>query len=200
MAENATPVRSILFVEPDVQLQALHKQTFAGYQTTFAVNASEAIQQIDKRAFSAYVLECSLPDSSVAALFRTIRRADPNAPVVLCSAAAAQPEKAFRAGASAYFVKPVDARLLRYRIDALTSAADRAGAIAIAAEQRAIEEELERRAAWASETANAARAMAAASMARTLRARALNAFLAARGTRAQFEAWWPELSGRSRDE
>jgi DNA-binding response OmpR family regulator len=200
MIENAAQVRSILIVEPDVQLQAVHKQTFTDYQITFAANASEGSQEINKRAFSAYILEYSLPDASGAALCRKIRGVDPNAPVVICSTAADQPEKAFRDGASAYFVKPVDARLLRYRIDALTNAADSAGAIAIVAEQRAIEEELERRASWASETANAARAVAAASMARTLRAKALNAFLAARGTRAQFEAWWPQLFGRSRDE
>ena len=65
-------------------------------------------------------------------------------------------------------------------------------------EERAIQQELERRLRNTVARVEAAKELARASLERTARTKAYKAFIAAHGTRVHFESWWPNMFGSAR--
>ena len=107
--------RSILFVGSDRETRDLVSEALAEHQLTFAQTAFDGLRVLNAQPFHGYVLDYWLPDWSGAGLCREIRKIDPHAPVVFCSAAAQDTyrARAIRAGANAYLCKPIDPEELR---------------------------------------------------------------------------------------
>jgi DNA-binding response OmpR family regulator len=187
--------KSVLCVDEDVETRALLKLALPDFELVFASNAFEAIRAINSRAFDGYVLDYWLPDWAGPALCRDIRKLDPYAPVVFCTGAARDQDRAraLRAGANAYLVKPVDPCDLRARLRGLLSLADAESLHAKIAEEEAIQDELQRRVAHLRERAQAANRLSAQSFERIARIKAYKAFMEGRGTRAHFDRWWPQV-------
>lgn len=185
----------MLCVDNDPESRVALATALAEHQVAFVSNAFEALSRLNTRGFHGYVLDYWLPDLSGPSLCLEIRKLDPHAPVVFCTSAA-RPEyraRAIRAGASGYLTKPVDPSALKEKLRRCLSMADVESVRARIEEQRAIQEELERRVAQVRERSASAAALAAQSLERTARTRAFKAFIEARGTRAHFERWWPQV-------
>ena len=199
MTELTINRRTILCVDSDVSAGETLKDALPQYELVFARTGFDAMRAVNMRAFDAYLLEYWLLDWAGAALCREIRKIDPHGPVVFCTAAVRDTEKtrALRAGANAYLTKPIDVEALRLRLGSLMSVADVESLNARVAEERAIQDELKRRFQHAQERAEAAKELVAASIERTARAKALKAFIDARGSRAYFDKWWPQLFSNS---
>jgi DNA-binding response OmpR family regulator len=187
--------RSLLCVENDPETRALLAEMLSEYRIVFARNAFEALKEVNAGAFDAYLLDYWLPDWSGPQLCREIRKLDPHAPIVFCTAAARDEDRArgLNAGANAYLAKPVDPKELRSKVRAFVTLADLESLHAKIAEERAIQDELERRAAHLRERAAAAQRLSAAAFERIARVKAYKAFLEGRGTRAHFDRWWPQV-------
>jgi DNA-binding response OmpR family regulator len=171
------------------------QEVLGGFRLTFAPTGFEALRQIYKHSFDAFVLDYWLPDLAGTSLCREIRKVDPHAPIVFCSTARREQEqlRALRAGASAYLCKPCGPDALNSRLRAFLTASDLKSLHARVAEEAAVQDELERRRADTLERGAAASALAAASIERTARARAYRAYIAAQGSRARFDGWWPNV-------
>jgi CheY-like chemotaxis protein len=193
----AGSVRSILCVEPDAVERELLAKTLPGHRLTFVATAYDAIREINSHVFDIFVLEFWLPDWTGVQLCRQIRASDPRVPVVFCTNAnrEADRQRAMRAGASAFFEKPVDPSLLRVCVNSLLERATVDSLVARVQEERAIQEELERRAAELERRAANAQCAAAAAIERTAKLRASKAFIGSGGTRANFDRWWPQVFG-----
>lgn len=195
MSEHALPRRTVLVVDDDPEFCNLLQDVLSDHTLVFAKNAFEAIRYINGSTFHAYILDYWLPDWSGSALCREIRKSDPNAPIVFCTAAARDQDKAraLRAGANAYLCKPLDPKTLRAKLGAFISLAELESLRAKVDEERAVQDELERRLQHAIQQTERAKALAASSIERTARNKAYKAFINARGTRAHFESWWPQV-------
>jgi DNA-binding response OmpR family regulator len=193
--------RTVLCVDSDPQCRAELAEALTNYQLVFAPTAFEALRQINIHGFHGYVLDYWLPDLAGPTLCREIRKLDPHGPIVFCTAAERPDDRAraFRAGAQAYLLKPIDAAKLKAELRSYLSAADMQSLRAKVDEERAIHEELERRLNYARERSATAASLAAESFERTARIRAMRAFVEARGTRAHFEHWWPQVFQSTRD-
>jgi two-component system sensor histidine kinase HydH len=187
--------KSMLCVDHDAESRLFLTDALVEYELVFAANAFEAITEINRRGFDGYVLDYWLPDWAGPALCREIRKLDPHAPIVFCTAAAKDENRgrALRAGANAYLLKPLAPNELRNKLAGLLSLADRESLDAKAAEEEAICDELDRRAAHARERVAIATRVAARSFERTARIKAYKAFLEKHGTRAHFDRWWPQV-------
>ena len=64
-----------------------------------AVNAFEALREINRRVFHAYVLEYWLPDWSAVQICRHIRKSDPRVPVIIYGGAERDEDRARAFGA-----------------------------------------------------------------------------------------------------
>jgi DNA-binding response OmpR family regulator len=196
MMDTATiGVRSILCVEDEPESRALLEQSLADHHLVFVSTAREAVTRVNAGAFHGYVLDYWLPDWSGPALCREIRKIDPHGPVVFCTAAARESDRsrALRAGASAYLCKPIEADVIRAKLRAFLTMAELESLRAKVDEEHAVQCELERRLAGVAAQAERGRQLLASSIERTARAKALKAFIDAHGTRAHFEAWWPQV-------
>jgi DNA-binding response OmpR family regulator len=187
--------QSVLCVGNDRETQAMLRDVLSDYEVVFAENAFEALRNVNSGSFHGYVLDSWLPDWSGPALCRELRKIDPHGPIIFCSAAVGDNDKAraLRAGANAYLCKPVDADVLRAKLHAFFTLAETGSLQAKIEEQRVIQEELERRLANVSAQLATANALIAASIERTARSRAYKAFIEANGTRAHFYSWWPQV-------
>ena len=165
------------------------------YDVAFTYDGFEALRLFHSRPFHAYILASRLPDWSGVAVCREIRKTDPHSPIVFCSGAARAQDKelAMRAGASVYLAKPIEPTLLRSKLNALLGLAARESLQAQLAEQRAVQDELERRLSHVQSTLRHAHEYLQASIERSARTRAFKAFIAERGTPAHFDAWWPNV-------
>ncbi len=192
--------RRILCVDDDTESRAVLEGILAENTLVFAPTAFDAVRLTNAGGFHGYVLDYWLPDWSGASLCRAIRKVDPNAPIVFCSAAVRELDraKALRAGANAYLCKPLDPEELRAKLGAFLSLAEMESLRAKVEEERAIQLELERRVSGAISRTNGARDLAATSIERTARAKAYKAFIEAHGCRAHFESWWPQVFGSAR--
>jgi DNA-binding response OmpR family regulator len=152
--------------------------------------------------FHGYVLDYWLPDWWGPALCREIRKLDPHGPIVFCTAAVrdSDRQRALRAGANAYLRKPVKAEELRSTLRGCLTVAEMESLRAKVEEERAVQNELERRLHQAHSRMETAKELVASSIERTARAKAYKAFIEARGTRAHFENWWPHVFQRARAE
>jgi DNA-binding response OmpR family regulator len=187
--------KSVLCVDEDTETRALLKLAMPDFEVIFVSNAFEAIRAINSRAFDGYVLDYWLPDWAGPALCRDIRKLDPHAPIVFCTSAARDQDRAraLRAGANAYLVKPIDPQEFRARLRGLISLADAESLHAKIAEEEAIQDELQRRVVHLRQRVEAADRLSAQSFERIARIKAYKAFMDSRGTRAHFERWWPQV-------
>ena len=195
MSDLSLPRRKVLVVEDDPEARTLLQDVLCDYTLVFAPNAFEAIRHVNGGAFHAYILDYWLPDWSGPSLCREIRKSDPHAPIIFCSGAAREQDqaRAMRAGASAYLAKPIDPKALRAKLGAFLSLAEIESLRAKVEAERAVQDELERRLDHALAVTEHAKGLADASVERTARNKAYRAFMDARGTRAHFESWWPQV-------
>ena len=195
MTERAIGRRSILCVDDDPETYALLTHVLSDHEIVFAPNAFEALRNVNSRGFHGYLLDYWLPDWSGPSLCREIRKIDPHGPIVFCTTAARDNDRAraMRAGANAYLCKPIDADLLRSKLRTFLTLSEIESMQAKIEEQRAVQEELQRRLSNVRAHMETAQALMDASIERTARARAYKAFIDARGTRAHFEGWWPQV-------
>ena len=195
MPEVAIGVRTILCVEDDAESRGVLANVLSDHKLVFAINAFEALRHVNAGSHHGYVLDYWLPDWSGPALCREIRKVDPHGPVVFCTAAARDSDRnrALRAGANAYLTKPIDPDALRAKLRAFLTLAEVESLRAKVDEEHAVQEELQRRLGNVIGQINYARELVATSIERTARTRAYKAFIEARGTRAHFESWWPQV-------
>jgi len=192
--------RAILVIDADSESHALMSELLAGHALTFSSSAYEAIRALNARAFHAYILDYWLPDWSGVLLCKSIRDMDPNVPILFCSRSARDEDRkrGLRAGANAYLSKPIDAEHLRRELRVHLEVSELASLRAKIEEENAVQHELERRLERARSSTKRAEALAAASVERTARTKAYKAFIDARGSRAYFESWWPNVFGSVR--
>ena len=188
--------RSGLYVLPQGNCKRTLEDAFAGDRVVFAHTAYDALRNLHAGVFDYYVLEYWLPDLAGVGLCREIRKVDPYAPIIFCSATDRDDarRRALNAGANAYVCLPVEAKVLRERAHLLISRADADSLLARREEELAIAAELERRSKAASSRAEQAMALARQAVERAARAKAYKAFMESRGTRANFDRWWPQVS------
>ena len=104
--------RRVLCIDSDLDT-GLMMQTFLGLEG-FDVRTAESLSEGLNRARNGhsdlYLMDFEFPDGTGAELCQQIRAFDPATPVIFCSGSAypSQREQAMRAGAYAYFVKPLD--------------------------------------------------------------------------------------------
>jgi two-component system response regulator MprA len=197
MTQSTDQCVSILCVEPDAQARAAVEEALTGYHLVFAVNGYEALRVIDSRLFHAYVLEFWLPGWPGLQACRDIRRSDPRVPIVFCTSADRDEDRAraLEAGASDYLHKPVDPSQLRRKLRVLLELAELHSKRAERDERLAIDDALRERAAEAMARTGLARLAAARAIESTAKTKALSQYLKAGGTLAHFEAaWGPSFS------
>jgi DNA-binding response OmpR family regulator len=192
--------RRILCVDDDTESTEVLREILCDYTLTCAATAFEAIRAINTRFFHAYILDYWLPDWTGVQLSRAIRETDPHGPIIFCTAAARDEDRkrALRSGANAYFCKPIDPERLRRQLRVHIELSELESLRAKTEEELAVTDELKRRLSNALSRAEAARHLATEAMERTVRTKAYRAFVEARGTRAHFESWWPNVFGSAR--
>ena len=104
--------RCVLCIDSDLDT-GLMMQTFLGlegFEVRTAVSLSEGLNRARNEHSDLYLMDFEFPDGTGAELCQQIRAFDPATPVIFCSGSAypSQREQAMRAGAYAYFVKPLD--------------------------------------------------------------------------------------------
>jgi two-component system chemotaxis response regulator CheY len=192
---DATPGQPLtaLCIDGDRKMHEIYKRALAGYNVCFASGAYEALRSINSRASDIYLLDYWLLDWSGCSLCRAIRKADPHVPICFCTSASRpqDEQRARRAGASAYVLKPTDAELLKGVVSALMQAAARRNRLAYeAADQMLSEELLRRRSSWPD---GVPPEQALESIKRSSCNKVREAFIAAGGTLAHFDRQWKEL-------
>ncbi|HEY7545316.1 MAG TPA: response regulator, partial [Blastocatellia bacterium] len=181
--------KSILFVDDDVDMVDLFKVFFSGYKVSCVYTVAEALGLAKVRWFDLYVLDNWMADGNGIELCGKIREFDPTTPIIFISAAGYEQDKqkALKAGAQAYFVKPVDLDDVKRTIDSLDREAEAKSLQARIEELKVIREELLSR----RQEINARRTEAMKKKdqvaERLLKAKARIAFIEAGGTRANFE-------------
>lgn len=192
--------KTVLCVTGDGPSAEVYGRVLSQYQVVIAPTGYDGLRETNARAFDAYVLDYWFPDWNGVGLCRTIRALDPYGPILFCSTAPSEKERARarRAGASDYLPKPIDPMALRLKLGSLLGDADRESLQAKIEEERAIQDELERQLQATQQRVMAANKLRASSIERMARAKALRAFFDAGGTRAHFERWWPQVFGSVR--
>ena len=184
---------SVLCIGQDPATCEVMQHVLAGHDLVFASNANEALRRLNSRPFDLYVLEYWLPDWAGASLCRDIRKVDPHVPVCFCTTAArpGDRQRAERAGASAYVVKPVDQQLLEAELSMLMVSLAARNDSARQAARSTLRQELEKRFAAVDDAMHFQQFEAA--LKRTAHRAVRAAFLANRGTLAAFDAAWETL-------
>jgi DNA-binding response OmpR family regulator len=161
------------------------------YQLTTAATALDALRLSNERSFDAFIMEFWLPDWTGLSLCRHTRAVDPHAPVIFCTTARKETDRdrAARAGASAYLVKPLERPLLLSQLRDLLAVASARAACARVVAERELQAELQRRVNAFREGVSTALGGAE----RAARKKALAAFTQAGGTQAMFYRTWPEM-------
>jgi DNA-binding response OmpR family regulator len=187
--------RTILCATDDLESTEIFRRALSDFEVVSATSAFEALRAINSRAFDAYLLDYWLPDWNGCSLCEPIRKLDPHGPIVFCTTANRETERAraLRAGANAYLIKPIDPVMLRSRIRTLLTLADSESLRAKFEEECAVQEELDRRLAQVGQRVDRAKQLTVSAVERTARSKALLAFFRAHGTRAHFERWWPNV-------
>jgi DNA-binding response OmpR family regulator len=195
MSDMSLGRRCILCIEDDAESRNILQAILADHRLVFAGNAFQALSHVNSEFFHGYVLDYWLPDWSGPSLCRELRKIDPHAPIVFCTAAArdADRNRALRAGANAYLCKPIEPQVLRSKLRAFLTLAEMESLRAKVEEERAVQNELQRRLNHAQARIEVAKELVASSIERTAKAKAYKAFIEARGTRAHFENWWPNV-------
>lgn len=117
--------KRILLVEDDEDTCAMLSALFEldGHTLMAARTLAAAARIIDEKRFDLYILDNWLPDGTGVDLCERIRAIRPTTPVIFYSGVASQVErdKAIRAGAQAYLVKPTGIQTLEWVVSALLS-------------------------------------------------------------------------------
>ena len=190
--KNGRDERTVLCVDADRETADLYATLMRRqYRLTIAASALDALRLSNERSFDAFILDFWIPDWSGVALCRHIRKSDPHVPVIFCTSARkdGDRDRAVRAGASAYLLKPLDPPLLLSKLRGLLGLASVHGARARVVAERAVQAELERRLKACREGLSSALGGAE----RAARKKALAAFTQAGGSHAMFSRAWPEM-------
>ena len=93
----------------------------AGYEVVCTDNAKQGLALAKSQPFDLYLVDSWLPDSSGLSLTEWIREFDKTTPILFYSGAAydSDLQKALKAGASGYLVKPADNDKILSEIDRL---------------------------------------------------------------------------------
>jgi signal transduction histidine kinase/DNA-binding response OmpR family regulator len=117
VSDNDMP--RILIVEDDADIAALLKMILedAGYQTSIAYNAEEAMEKLSQYSFAAMTLDLMLPDKQGITLVQELRDAEKttNLPIIVVSAVADQQKQQFHGGFDIldWIQKPIDLTRLK---------------------------------------------------------------------------------------
>lgn len=190
------PIRAaVLCVQPVREHRKALVDALSRYSLTFVETGLDAVRTLNAGVFDAYVLDYWLSDWSGLSLCRQIRKTDPHGPILFFSSAEGedQRKRAGRAGATEYLLASDGARVFDRALEQALARARFADTQAQIEEERAIQEELQRRAALAIEASMLARARSSAAMQAAARARAHHEFLEAGGTVAGFERLWTQV-------
>jgi CheY-like chemotaxis protein len=109
-----TPLRRILYVDDDKDsrelIEFVIKNSSPNYEITAVGTSAEAVGLLDSQQFDLYILDYRLADMNGVELCSYIRQNDFSTPIMFCSAMANKTakNKATKAGANDYLVKPVD--------------------------------------------------------------------------------------------
>lgn len=181
---------ALLFVDKDAATREVMRHAFEEYDIVFASGADEALRTSNARSYDLYVLEYWLPDWTGVALCREIRKTDPHVPVCFCTAAArpVDRQRAERAGARAYVLKPADPEMLKNETSRLMSLRAQRNHAARRVALSAIAEHLERR--YAALPTGTPPAHVEGALKRAAHRTAKDTFLRSGGTLAGFERAW----------
>jgi CheY-like chemotaxis protein len=118
------PLRRILYVDDKDSLELIEfllKNFCRNYEITTVGSSNEALVLINSHRFDLYILDYSLVDLSGVELCCYVRQTDISTPIMFCSAMAHQPAKdrAMKAGANEYLVKPVDINVFMETVEKL---------------------------------------------------------------------------------
>src|SRR5688572_3864503 len=96
-------VRDILCIEPDAASRIELQDALKGFGVVFAIDGFEAVREVNRRAFHAYILDYWVPGWSGTDACKEIRKVDPRVPILFSTTAGdAHRARAIRAGASAF--------------------------------------------------------------------------------------------------
>jgi two-component system cell cycle response regulator DivK len=167
----------------------------SGYKATPADSFSKALDLALNYPFDLYLVGDSLPRGREIEFARQIRAADQQTPIVICSSMAfpSDIEEGLSVGAQAYLTKPCKPETLERAIRRAIRQSYYESLDAKRAELRAICEELSLRNRESVEPFDRASSRLTQAEETLLRIKARAAFLAAGGTRANFERFWPEV-------
>jgi CheY-like chemotaxis protein len=178
--------KAVLSLDDDVEVCALLEHLLWPHRVIGVAHAYVALELLAREAFDLFILDVRLPDMDGLQLCRRIRAGDLNAPVVFCSGSASPEdrEEAMRAGASAYYDKPVDPGALRGGIEELLAMADERNGIAEAAARERLHDLLR---------PGASQDVRERGDYPMFRDAVYQRFVAAGGTRAHFARVWPAM-------
>jgi DNA-binding response OmpR family regulator len=185
-------------------LEALLQPSFNVVVTT---TLREGIQLARRSIFDLYLLDYDLPDGDGFELCRSLRRFDPNTPVIIYASSSEFGEW-IEHGPPAYLVqKSTHPDYLIQTVVMALEQAELSETAARAAEVQAVRDELSRQLADSMQRAEALKRAAEEISGRIvlletefrLKRAARDAFSSAGGTRARFERLWPELQRDLRD-
>jgi len=125
MTNSEVEKKRILLVEDHEDAWEMVAFNLPEYNVMFARDVEEGLRLARQLRFDLYILDNWLPDGSGVGLCHLIREFDPHTPILFYSAAAYARDKqeAFRAGAQAYFVKPINFAEFKQAVTQLTSVA-----------------------------------------------------------------------------
>lgn len=125
------PKRRILCAEDDEDTCELLTLVLgeSGYEVVPAYTFADALTKALTGGFDGYLIDNGLPDGTGEDLCRQIREFDENTPIVFYSADAfpKEIEKAMKAGANAYLVKPIAPQEVTQKLEELLGNASKIG-------------------------------------------------------------------------
>jgi DNA-binding response OmpR family regulator len=193
MLRQSTQKRRILVVDDHDDSRDLMSFILREHLVVTACNFQEGLRVANYGYFDLYILDNELPDGTGVDLCRRIREFDPYAPVIFCSGLGTEyyQREALRAGAQAYFVKPVSDEEIRMTVKTLLLSTRDDLYAARQAEFAAIQEAFAIRLRGNVDEAARATEKRRRAKQKVLRIRAERAFLLAGGTRGDFARLWP---------
>jgi putative two-component system response regulator len=114
----------ILYVDDDVancEMMTYWLREECGYDVTPAIDGKGAIALIESEFFDLYLLDYCLPDMTAINLCEKIRELNAAAPIMIYSALDREvdQQRAFKAGANHYLMKPDQMSLIKPEVDRL---------------------------------------------------------------------------------
>lgn len=114
----------ILYVDDDVannEMMTFWLREECGYDVSSAIDGKSAIELIESEFFDLYLLDYCLPDMTAVNLCEKIREINETAPIMIYSALDREvdQQKAFKAGADHYLMKPDQMSLIKPEVDRL---------------------------------------------------------------------------------